>query len=115
MGNSSTSLLDAPVVRLALMVLVTVLLNFGLFFVLNFLAPLVTGFVVGYLIAKIREGVIVGLIGTILSYCLVFVISEWLVGFTSAPLDVVIAIFIMGAIGAFGGLAGSFLATRMRK
>jgi hypothetical protein len=95
------------------MALVTILLNFGLFFILNFLAPLVTGLVVGFLVVKIRDGVSVGFIGTILSYCIIFVIAEWFVGFTTPLLDVAIAVLIMGGIGAGGGLIGSLISTRM--
>ena len=114
MESKSSFSLDAPIVRLSLMVLVTILLNFGLFFILNFLAPLVTGLVVGFLIAKIRYGVAVGFIGNILSYCIVFVMTEWFIGFTTPLLDVAIAVLIMGGIGAGGGLIGSLISMRMR-
>ncbi len=113
MESRSASWLDAPIVRLLLMILATVLLNFGLFFILNFLAPLVTGIIIGFLVAKIRDGVVVGFIGTILSYIIVFVLSEWLLGFTSAPLDVAVAVLIMGTIGAAGGLIGSVISSRI--
>jgi hypothetical protein len=95
------------------MVLVAILLNFGLFFILNFLAPLVTGLVVGFLVVKIRNGVAVAFIGTILSYCIIFVIAEWFIGFTTPFLDVAMAVLIMGGIGAGGGLIGSLISTRM--
>jgi hypothetical protein len=96
------------------MVLVIILLNFGLFFILNFLAPLVTGLVVGFLVVKIRDGVVVGFIGTILSYCMVFVIAEWFIGFTTPFVDVALAVLIMGGIGAGGGLIGSLISTKIR-
>lgn len=115
MENSSSSWLDVPVVRFVLLVLATILLNFGLFFVLNFLAPLVTGCIIGFLVAKMRDGLIIGFVGTVLSYSIVFVISEWFLGFTNTPLDIAIAVLIMGFIGAFGGLIGSLFASRTRK
>jgi hypothetical protein len=115
MESKSSSSLDAPIVRLSLMVLVTILLNIGLFFILNFLAPLVTGLIVGFLIVKIRDGVAVGFIGTILSYSIVFVIAEWFIGFTTPLLDVAIAVLIMGGIGTGGGLIGSLISTRIRR
>ena len=114
MEDKSTSWLDVPIVRLLMMIFATVLLNFGLFFILNFLAPLVSGIFIGFLVVKIRDGVIVSLIGTILSYIIVFVISEWFLGFTSAPLDVAIAVLIMGVIGSVGGLIGSVVSTKAR-
>lgn len=114
MESDSSSWLDVPVVRLTLMVLAVILFNFGLFFILNFLAPIVTGVIVGFLIVKIRDGVAVGFLGTVLSYCLVFLISEWFLGFTTPLIDVAVAVLIMGGLGAGGGLIGSLISTRMR-
>ncbi|MFW9834536.1 MAG: hypothetical protein ACFFEK_11110 [Candidatus Thorarchaeota archaeon] len=115
MERTSRSRLDAPAVRFLLMVAVVILLNFGLFFMLNFLAPLVTGLIVGFLLAKIRDGLAIGFVGTVLSYCLVFLISEWFLNFSTPIIDVVGAVIIMGAIGAFGGLIGSLISSRFRK
>ena len=114
MESDSSSWLDVPVVRLTMMVLAVILFNFGLFFILNFLAPIVTGVLVGFLIAKIRDGVAVSFLGTVLSYYLVFIISEWFLGFTTPLIDVVVAVLIMGGLGAGGGLIGSLISTRMR-
>jgi hypothetical protein len=97
------------------MCLAVILLNFGLFFVLNFLAPLVTGFVIGYIVAKMRDGVAIGFVGTALSYILVFAISEWFISFSTPVGDVVVAIIIMALIGASGGLIGSFISSRFRE
>ena len=114
MESGSSSWLDVPTVRLTLMVLVIILFNFGLFFILNFLAPIVTGLMVGFLISKIREGVAVSFLGTVLSYCLVFLISEWFLGFTTPLIDVGVAVLIMGGLGAGGGLIGSLISARLR-
>ena len=114
METKSSSWLDVPVVRLTLMVLATILLNFGLFFILNLLAPLVTGLIIGFLVVKVRDGFVVGFIGTILSYFIVFLISEWFIGFTTPFIDVALAVLIMGGIGAGGGLIGSLISSRMR-
>jgi hypothetical protein len=115
MERTSKSRLDEPVVRFLLMVVVVILLNFGLFFMLNFLAPLVTGLIVGFLAAKIQDGLVIGFVGTALSYCLVFLISEWFLNFSTPIIDVIGAIIIMGAIGALGGLIGSFISSKTRK
>ena len=112
MVPSSESLLDKQHVRLLLMVIVTVLLNFGLFFILNFLAPLVSGLVVGYLVAKHTDAIIVAFLGTALSYFAVFLLTDWILGFTYALSDVAFAIIIMGCIGVLGGVIGSILATK---
>jgi hypothetical protein len=112
MVPSSESLLGKQRVRLLLMVIVTMLLNFGLFFILNFLAPLVSGLVVGYLVAKHTDAIIVTCIGTALSYFAVFLLTDWILGFTYALSDVAVAIIIMVGIGVLGGLIGSILGTK---
>ncbi|MFX1559822.1 MAG: hypothetical protein ACFFBL_04495 [Promethearchaeota archaeon] len=114
MENRSPSWMDVPIVKLSLMILAIVLFNFGLFFILNFLAPIVTGIIVGFLTTRIRDGMVVGFLGTVLSYCIIFVISEWFLGFTTPAIDVAVAVLIMGLLGAGGGLMGAFLSMRMR-
>jgi len=114
MENNSLSRLDIPAVRLVLMVLVVIMLNFGLFFILNIITPLAAGIVVGYLSVRIRDGVIVSFLGTILSYCIIFIISEWFLGFTTPAIDIIIAVLIMGLLGASGGLIGAFISSRTR-
>jgi hypothetical protein len=115
MKNSSKSTLGSPSVRFVIMVLVVILLNFGLFFFLNFLAPLVTGFIVGFLLTRIRDGIAACFSGTVLSYLMVFVVSEMFLGFRDAPLDVAVAVLIMGVIGACGGILGSLVSIRAHK
>jgi len=114
MENKSNSLLDTPIARFVLMVFATILLNFGLFFILNFITPLIAGFVIGFILVKIRDGIGASFLGTVISYSIIFVISEWFLGFTSQPLDVLVAVLIMGIIGAAGGLIGSLTSTRIR-
>lgn len=108
------SRLDKPVIQVTLNILTILLLNFGLFFLLNILAPLITGIIVGFISSKVRDGTLISFVGTCLSYCIIFVITEWLQGFTSQPLDVAAAVFIMGLIGALGGLIGAYTSTRVR-
>ncbi len=114
MASSKKSWLDASVTRFGMMVIATILFNFGLFFILNFLAPFVAGFIIGFLVAKIRDGVVVSFTGTLTSYFIIFTISEWFQGFSSAPLDVFIAILIMVAIGSVGGIIGSLISTKTK-
>jgi hypothetical protein len=97
------------------MVFAVVLLNFGLFFLLYFLAPLVSALIIGYIVARIRDGVVIGFVGTALSYILVFFITEWFIGFSTPIIDVILAVLIMSAIGAVGGLIGSTISSRSRK
>lgn len=112
MAHSSESLLDKRSIRFPLMVIVTLLLNFGLFFILNFLAPLVSGLVVGYIVAKHTDAVVITCLGTALSYFAVFLISDWILGFTYRLWDIVFATIIMGGIGVIGGLVGAFLGAK---
>lgn len=114
MENSPKSKLDSISVRFAMMILVTILLNLGLFFILNFLAPLVTGVIVGFLLAKIKNGISVSFSGTIISYFIIFMISEWFLGFSNTPLDITIAILIMGIIGTAGGIIGSIISVKVK-
>ena len=107
MESVSSSWLDVPLVRLTLLVLVVILFNFGLFFILNFLAPIVIGVVIGFLISRIRDGVVVTYLGTVISYCVVFLISEWFLGFTTPVIDIAIAVLIMGGLGAGGSGLGA--------
>nr|KXH74165.1 MAG: hypothetical protein AM325_06705 [Candidatus Thorarchaeota archaeon SMTZ1-45] len=115
MESGPKSRLDSPSVRFGMMILVVILLNFGFFFILNFLTPLVTGVIVGFMVARIKNGITISFIGTIFSYFIVFLVSEWLLSFRNNPLDVAIAILIMGLIGAAGGLIGSIISIKIRK
>lgn len=115
MENSSKSKLDKMSVRFAMMILVTILLNFGMFFILNFLAPLITGVIVGFLLVKIRDGISVSFSGTIISYFIIFLISEWFLGFRNTALDIAIAILIMGILGTAGGIIGSIISVKVKR
>lgn len=97
------------------MIVTTILLNFGLFFILNFLAPLVTGLIVGYIVAKYIDAIVIVSIGTALSYFLVFLITEWFLDFVYKPEDVIFAVVIMLGIGVLGGAIGSFFGARRSK
>jgi len=114
MQNKPKSLLNRPITRVTLDIVAAIFLNIGLFYILNILAPLVVGIIIGFATSKVKDGVVITFVGTCLSYCIIFIISEWLQGFTSAPLDVAIAVFIMGLMGALGGLIGAYTFTRVR-
>ena len=105
---------DRPITRMLLLILVAILLNTGLFFLLNVLAPLLSGCIVGFLASKMRDGMAATFIGTILSYSIIFIVSEWFLGFPSTPFDIATAVLIMGVIGAFGGLIGANVFSRTR-
>jgi hypothetical protein len=115
MERRSEASLKSPSVTFVLMIVVTILLNFGLFFILNFLAPLVTGLIVGYIIAKYTDATVIAGIGTALSYLVVFLITEWFLDFAYKPEDVIFAVVIMVGIGVLGGVVGSFFGARRFK
>ncbi len=114
MDSGLRSWLGTPVARFVLMIVATILFNFGLFFILNFLAPLITGIIIGFLNAKIEDGVVVSFTGTLISYFILFTISEWIQGFNNAAIDIAIAILIMASIGSIGGALGSMIATKAK-
>ena len=115
MERRSESLLNSSSVIFVAMTVVTILLNFGLFFILYFLAPLVTGLIVGYIVAKYRNAIVIVFIGTALSYFLVFFITDWFLDFAYKPEDVIFAVVIMSGIGVLGGAIGSFFGARRSK
>jgi predicted membrane metal-binding protein len=112
MENNSASWEKKTRVRYTLLIIVIVLLNFGLFFILNLIAPLAVGLFVGFFIAKPKDSLATTFFGTTLSYSIVFLITEWYLGFANAAIDVVIAVIIMGVIGTVGGLIGAILSIK---
>ena len=112
--NTSTSRLDSYVVRIILMILATVMLNLGLFFILAFFAPLVAGLIVGFFLEKSYIGSLAGFIGAAVSYSVILLITEYLIGFTTDPLTLVFAVILMALIGAFGGLLGAVIRSRSK-
>ena len=112
--STSTSRLDLPVVRVILMILAAVMLNLGLFFILAFLAPLVSGLVVGFFLEKSKVGTLAGFMGGLISYSAILLITEYLTGFATDPLTLVSAVLLMALIGALGGLLGAVIRSRSK-
>lgn len=112
--NTSSSRLDSFEVRIVLMILASVMLNLGLFFILAFFAPLVAGLVVGFFLEKSKIGSIAGFAGALISYSTILLITEYLTGFATDPLTLVFAVFLMALIGALGGLLGAIIRSRSK-
>ncbi|MHA2179480.1 MAG: hypothetical protein ACXAAO_09390 [Candidatus Thorarchaeota archaeon] len=110
--NTAPSRLDSEWGRISLLILVAVLLNIGLFFILAFFAPLVSGIVVGFFIGNMKKGSFAGFIGAFLSYSAILLITEFLTGFATDILTLVSAVLLMGIIGALGGLIGVWIRSR---
>ena len=112
--NTSSSRLDSYEVRIALMILASVMLNLGLFFILAFFAPLVAGLVVGFFLERSKIGSVAGFSGALISYSTILLITEYLTGFATDPLTLVFAVLLMALIGAIGGLLGAIIRSRSK-
>ncbi|MFW9794188.1 MAG: hypothetical protein ACFFEE_07800 [Candidatus Thorarchaeota archaeon] len=112
--RTSASMLDSQTVRIILMIFAAVLLNFGLFFILAFFAPLVAGLVVGYFLENSKIGTLAGFTGAIVSYTTILLITEYLTGFGTDPMTLVSAILLMALIGALGGLLGGVIRSKSK-
>ena len=90
------------------------LLNAGLYIVLYVLAPLVAGLTGGYLLGRPWRGLLVGLVGSLVSYTPLLAVLESLQGTASDPFVLIQAALILSAIGATGGLVGGVIRLRLR-
>lgn len=88
------------------------LLNLGLFIILFIFTPIAAGLVVGYLLRDSRDGLISGLVGSTTSFAALFITTEAVIGFSSEPIFVIVAVILMGIIGAVGGFVGGYAASR---
>ncbi len=112
--TTSTSRLDSHVMRIILMILAAVMLNLGLFFILAFLAPLVSGLTVGFFLENSKIGSVAGFTGALVSYSAILLITEYLTGFSTDLLTLVSAVLLMALIGALGGLLGALIRSRSK-
>ncbi|MFW9956616.1 MAG: hypothetical protein ACFFCT_00980 [Candidatus Odinarchaeota archaeon] len=97
------------IVRVIALISAGVLLNFGLFFILSILTPLVVGFVGGFFFFRYRAGVFVSALSTAVAYTIIFIVTA------TVAIDILAissAIAIMTGLGAFGGIAGVFVHLR---
>lgn len=89
------------------------LLNAGLYIILYVLAPLVAGFIGGYLLGKPGSGLIVGLVGSMVTYMPLLAVLDSFQGTASDPLVLLQAALILSVVGAVGGLIGGVLRSRL--
>ncbi|MFX1266023.1 MAG: hypothetical protein ACFFH0_11625 [Promethearchaeota archaeon] len=89
------------------------LLNAGLYIVLYVLAPLVAGIIGGYLLGKPWGGLIVGLVGSMITYTPLLAFLDSFQGTASDPLVLLQAALILSVMGAAGGLVGGVLRSRL--
>ena len=88
-----------------------ILLNWGLFFILALLAPLVVGLICGYILGHQRNAIFAGTLSAAFSYALLFIAT----GSASDLLVFSEAVLIMAIIGGVGGFIGTLLYKRMSK
>jgi len=88
-----------------------ILLNWGLFFILALLAPLVVGFICGYILGHQRNAIFAGTLSAAFSYALLFIAT----GSASDLLVFSEAVLIMAILGGVGGFIGTLLYKRMSK
>jgi len=91
------------IVRVIALISAGVLLNFGLFFILSILTPLVVGFVSGFFFFRYRVGVFVSALSAAVAYTIIFIVTATV---TIDILAISSAILIMTGLGAFGGIVG---------
>jgi len=94
---------DENIVRVFAFVAAGILLNFGLFFVLSILTPLVVGLVSGFFFFRYRVGAFVGTLSAATAYSIIFIVTA-----TTAFdfLTISSAVAIMIVLGAIGGILG---------
>ncbi|MCK5265259.1 MAG: hypothetical protein KAR03_06595 [Candidatus Thorarchaeota archaeon] len=88
-----------------------ILLNWGLFFILTLITPLVVGIICGYILVHQRNAIIAGTLSAAFSYALLFIA-------TGSASDLIVfseAVLIMVIFGGVGGFIGSVLYKRMSK
>jgi membrane associated rhomboid family serine protease len=89
------------------------LLNAGLYIVLYVLAPLVAGIIGGYLLGRPGRGLIVGLVGSMVTYTPLLAVLDSFQATASDPLVLLQAALILSAVGAAGGFVGGLLRSRL--
>lgn len=97
---------DENPVRILAFIAVGILLNFGLFFILSVLAPVIAGIGSGYFINEYRIGALTGFLSATVAYSIIFVVTA------ATAMDVLVitsAVLIMGILGAAGGALGVLL------
>jgi len=91
------------VVRIFALIAAGVLLNFGLFFILSILTPIIVGFISGFFFYRYSEGALVGTLSAALSYTIIFIVTS---SMTMDILSISSAVLIMSILGLFGGILG---------
>jgi hypothetical protein len=102
-------------IRFVGLILAAALLNLGLYFILFFVAPLVSGLICGYFMLSPRWGALGGFLGAFLPSTPLLFFLEAISGHGYDPFSIVFAAVILSVIGAVGGFLGGMIALRTQK
>jgi len=109
--SETVSRFNDDAMRVFAMLAAGILLNWGLFFILTLITPLVVGIITGYILVHQRNAIIAGTLSAAFSYALLFIA-------TGSASDLIVfseAVLIMAIFGGVGGFIGSVLYKRMSK
>jgi len=109
--SETVSRFNDDAMRVFAMLAAGILLNWGLFFILTLITPLVVGIICGYILVHQRNAIIAGTLSAAFSYALLFIA-------TGSASDLIVfseAVLIMAIFGGVGGFIGSVLYKRMSK
>jgi hypothetical protein len=99
---------NPEIVRTFAIFIAGILLNLGLFFVLAIFAPLLVGFILGYVLGHKGKGIISSILSAAVSYLAIFIVT----GFGSDLFVLSSAVIIMCIIGGIGGYLGAIIYQR---
>jgi hypothetical protein len=91
------------IVRIFAFVAAGTLLNFGLFFILSIVTPIIVGVISSFFFYRYRVGVLVGTLSAAIAYSIIFIVT---VSTTMDILAISLAVAIMSILGLFGGIIG---------
>ncbi|MHA2042937.1 MAG: hypothetical protein ACW975_13875 [Candidatus Thorarchaeota archaeon] len=101
-------------IRFLGLVLATALLNVGLYVVLWVAAPLVSGFICGYVMLSPKWGALGGLLGSVVSTTPLLFFLESIASSGADIYSILTAAIILSVIGALGGLSGGMSVIRFQ-
>ncbi len=119
--NETTALrANVSLYRLIGIIVAGALLNIGFYFILFILTPIFSGFIVGYLLGRIKEGAIAGFGSSFIAFLpLLFYLAPLLMPQTPSAdvgfyIAIIFSVLFFSFIGMVGGIIGSLIHMRTR-
>ncbi|MBD3406836.1 MAG: hypothetical protein GF411_12035 [Candidatus Lokiarchaeota archaeon] len=94
------------------MIFSQILLNIGLFFILFYFTPIIAGLVGGYFLASRNKGIQVSFISSLVTYTLIFAITEVMTGQYLDIVTLLFAALMMSGLSMIGGFIGGVIGER---